>query len=495
MYSIDNPINYINQERKKALARNGLTDKQPNDKQVYIGVKSLNYNLKVKPEIKSVNVDTKPILKDTVYNIAKKTLQDRNITNVTPQQLAALGYSQMLWESSLGTKGRAVKTNNPANIGNTETTSKFFENKEEGIKAYYDFLFENGYLSQDKDINALFESNIANRNGNHYVGKNNPEGYTKKVKQSYEEFLKDFENIEKRQTGGNLLDTNSQEYKDLYNSGKLVTYDKNTKTYDLVLTPITITTDKPEWKKAEETYISNNPKSEKIKAYLKHSFAKGLGQDMRHYPERIDKEYEKDKNAYIAQQIFKANPPKKGETRGQYLDRLYIKTGETGNKFEVEKLKTALHENINESDLTRENVWRNAKRALTSILKDENTEEEVKERLDRNNDRSTYEKQEYLKNYRNSPTMTTLTERIGILSPLDIPYNSTVGYLNNKVESKQKGEDTDYTPLKALQGVTPKYSDEVLSIIANPLDLSIGTKLFRQANNISKAKKLNLLII
>ena len=99
-------------------------------------------------------------------------------------------------------------------------------------------------------------------------------------------------------------DISSQEYKDLYNSGKLMSYDKNTDTY--IATPlkeVTVTAEAPQWLKYKREYEKNNPKKDYINQYLT-PFAKSLGNTETNYPKRLDDEY--DNNLYSS-----------------YIDKLY----------------------------------------------------------------------------------------------------------------------------------------------------------------------------
>ena len=91
-------------------------------------------------------------------------------------------------------------------------------------------------------------------------------------------------------------DISSPEYKDLYNSGKLMSYDKNSDTY--IATPlkeVVITAEAPQWLKYKKEYEKTNPKSNYINQYLT-PFAKSLGNTETNYPKRLDDEY--DNNLY-----------------------------------------------------------------------------------------------------------------------------------------------------------------------------------------------------
>lgn len=100
------------------------------------------------------------------------------------------------------------------------------------------------------------------------------------------------------------IDRKSQEYRDLYNSGRLMSYDKNTDTYIAPpLKEVTITAEAPQWLKYKREYEKNNPKSDYINQYL-NPFARSLGNTETNYPKRLDDEY--DNNLYSS-----------------YIDKLY----------------------------------------------------------------------------------------------------------------------------------------------------------------------------
>lgn len=99
-------------------------------------------------------------------------------------------------------------------------------------------------------------------------------------------------------------DISSPEYRDLYNTGRLVSYDKTTDTYSATpLKEVTITAKAPQWLKYKRDYEKTNPKSNYINSYLT-PFAKALGNTETNYPKRLDDEY--DNNLYSS-----------------YIDKLY----------------------------------------------------------------------------------------------------------------------------------------------------------------------------
>jgi hypothetical protein len=91
-------------------------------------------------------------------------------------------------------------------------------------------------------------------------------------------------------------DISSPEYKNLYDSGKLMSYDKTSNTY--IATPleeVTVTAEAPQWLKYKREYEKTNPKTNYINQYLT-PFARSLGNTETNYPKRLDDEY--DNNMY-----------------------------------------------------------------------------------------------------------------------------------------------------------------------------------------------------
>jgi len=288
-------------------------------------------------------------------------------------------------------------------------------------------------------------------------------------------------------------DIDSPEYRELYNSGAIANYDKNSDTYILSkpLEEVTVTAEAPQWMKYKRDYEKNNPKSDYINQYLT-PFARSLGNTETNYPKRLDDEYEQKTNQYIVQQVFKNNPIKSDESRGQYLDRLVTKEytqdvlDENGNiihkkgdKFRVEQLDNLLHSNLNENDNTRDNVWRNSYRGLKSLI--EINPVQTFQRILSDESMSWKEKSELLKDYSSSPILSKIKETLGIIEPLSIPYNATIGNLY----TQQEGEK-DYNWKKALSGNVPKNQDALLSITTDPLNFfSVGL-----VGKLSKADKV-----
>ena len=82
-----------------------------------------------------------------------------------------LALAQLALEGGLSTDAnvRPIRTNNPFNVGNTETSSKNYSTVQDGVNAYYNLLAHN-YLGAGKTANDLVH-NFVNRDNNNYSGK------------------------------------------------------------------------------------------------------------------------------------------------------------------------------------------------------------------------------------------------------------------------------------------------------------------------------------
>ena len=239
-------------------------------------------------------------------------------------------------------------------------------------------------------------------------------------------------------------DINSNEYKDLYNSGKLMSYDKNTDTY--IATPLketTITAEAPQWLKdkrnlekqySKDWYIDNNlPKFSRAMRVS----SDNMGGNQKGYDEYI--------NNKLAESILKRNPN---------FDKDYsnnrLKTLSNYSQKELEIIK-----NSNLSYKIEPSIWSKFEQGLLSVgntgspvtFKNENlTQEEAKKE--------------------DNP--------LNILQPLNIP--------SKIVQSAYK---KDYSLKDALKG-KQNNTGIVEDIITDPLNL-VGVGL---AGKLSKANKV-----
>lgn len=239
-------------------------------------------------------------------------------------------------------------------------------------------------------------------------------------------------------------DISSPEYKDLYNSGKLMSYDKNTDTY--ITTPskeVTITAEAPQWLKdkrnlekqySKDWYIDNNlPKFSRSMGVS----SDNMGGNQKGYDEYI--------NNKLAESILKRNP---NFDKDYSNDRL--KTLSNYSQKELEIIK-----NSNLSYKIEPSIWSKFEQGLLSVgntgspvtFKNENlTQEEAKKE--------------------DNP--------LNILQPLNIP--------SKMVQSAYK---KDYSLKDALKG-KQNNAGIVEDIITDPLNLA-GVGL---AGKLSKANKV-----
>ena len=146
-------------------------------------------------------------------------------------------------------------------------------------------------------------------------------------------------------------DISSPEYKDLYNSGKLMSYDKTSDTYTATpLEEVTVTAEAPQWLKYKKEYEKTNPKSNYINQYLT-PFAKSLGNTETNYPKRLDDEYEQKSLDYVSEQLVK-NKPQGKLTRVEWLNQMSDKEEEI----------------IKRNPKYQSSLWTDTKRGLTSLV-------------------------------------------------------------------------------------------------------------------------------
>ena len=250
-------------------------------------------------------------------------------------------------------------------------------------------------------------------------------------------------------------DINSKEYRDLYNSGKLTTYDKTTDTYSATpLKEVTATAEAPQWLKYKREYEKNNPKKDYINKYLT-PFAKSLGNTETNYPKRLDAEYEQKSLDYIGEQLFK-NKPQGKLSRVEWLNQMSDKEEEI----------------IKRNPKYQSSLWADTKRGLTSLV--EKNPLQTFQNILNSSDYTNREKQEMLKDYADHPVMSKLGDAAKILNPLTVP--------SKMVQSAYKD---DYSFKDALKG-KKNNAGLVEDIVTDPLNL-VGAGL---VGKLSKADKV-----
>ena len=250
-------------------------------------------------------------------------------------------------------------------------------------------------------------------------------------------------------------DINSSEYKDLYNSGKLTTYDKNTDSY--IATPleeVVVTAEAPQWLKYKREYEKTNPKSNYINNYLT-PFARSLGNTETNYPKRLDEEYEQKALDYVSKQLVK-NKPQGDLSRAEWLNQMSDKEEEI----------------IKRNPKYQSSLWADTKRGLTSLV--EQHPLQTFQNILNSSDYSDREKREMLKDYVDHPVMSKLGDAAKILSPLTVP--------SKMVQSAYKD---DYSFKDALKG-KKNNAGLVEDIVTDPLNL-VGAGLVGKLSKADKA--------
>lgn len=250
-------------------------------------------------------------------------------------------------------------------------------------------------------------------------------------------------------------DISSKEYSNLYNSGKLMGYNKNTDTY--IATPlkeVTVTAEAPQWLKYKREYEETNPKSNYINSYLT-PFAKALGNTKTNYPKRLDDEYEQKSLDYVSEQLVK-NKPQGKLSRVEWLKQMSDKEEEL----------------IKRNPKYQSSLWADTKRGLISLV--EQNPSQAFQNILNSSDYTNREKQEMLKDYAYHPVISKLGDASKILNPLTVP--------SKMVQSTYKN---GYSFTDALKG-KKNNAGIVEDIVTDPLNL-VGAGLL---GKISKADKV-----
>ena len=250
--------------------------------------------------------------------------------------------------------------------------------------------------------------------------------------------------------------TSSQEYRDLYNSGKLMNYDENTDTYIAAkpLEEVTVTAEAPQWLKDKREYEKNNPKKDYINKYLT-PIARSLGNTETNYPKRLDDEYEQKSLDYVGEQLVKNNPQGK-LSRAEWLNQMSDKEEEI----------------IKRNPKYQSSLWADTKRGLASLV--EQNPAQTFQNILNSSDYSNREKREMLQDYADHPMMSKLGDAAKILNPLTVP--------SKMVQSAYKD---NYSFTDALKG-KKNSAGIVEDIVTDPLNL-VGVGL---AGKLSKADKV-----
>ena len=251
-------------------------------------------------------------------------------------------------------------------------------------------------------------------------------------------------------------DISSPEYRDLYNSGRLMNYDKNTDTYIAAkpLEEVTVTAEAPQWLKDKREYEKNNPKKDYINKYLT-PIARSLGNTETNYPKRLDDEYEQKSLDYVGEQLVK-NKPQGKLSRAEWLNQM------TDKEEEI----------IKRNPKYQSSLWADTKRGLASLV--EQNPLQTFQNILNSSDYTNREKQEMLKDYIDHPVMSKLGDVAKILNPLTVP--------SKMIQSTYKD---NYSFKDALKG-KKNNAGIVEDIVTDPLNF-VGAGL---VGKLSKADKV-----
>jgi hypothetical protein len=290
--------------------------------------------------------------------------------------------------------------------------------------------------------------------------------------------------------------TDSVEYKNLYNSGKLanVVKDKVTgeDTYVMPsLKEVEITAEKPAWMKSVDEYKKLNPKSKVIAEYLNNGIAKGLGNTATNYPSRIDDEYEQKALDYAAK---KMSAEKKNARIAELKAAYNAKAAQNvytqiENKYSrvnyLNSLPEKQQELLGRLPEYQPGLWVDAVEGGAKLTESDPRGIIVSKVLRYLNDGNftEREKRETMKQYKDHPVISQI-EAVGkLLGPLNIPYNATTGNYYTGVQGEE-----GYTIENAISGQEPKNRSALLEM-ADPLNvLGIvgGSKVLKAAGKISE---------
>jgi len=248
-------------------------------------------------------------------------------------------------------------------------------------------------------------------------------------------------------------DPSSPEYKKLYESGTLTSYDPKTDAYiPPTLKEFTVIEEKPKWAKEKENNQSKYSKDWYIDNYLpKFSRNMGISADNMN-PNEVER-YNSFINDKTVEDIFKRYPLFDSDYANDRLGTL-----KQFSPKEIELIKNSSYASALEP-----NIGDEFDQAFLSFnsgpiqFKNENlTQEEAKEK----------------------------SNPLGLLAPLSIPYNMTLGNLY----TQQQGEK-NYSWEKALKGQKPIHNSTAAAIAGDPLNL-LGLGIFAKLSSLGKIAKL-----
>lgn len=248
-------------------------------------------------------------------------------------------------------------------------------------------------------------------------------------------------------------DPSSPEYKKLYESGTLTSYDPETDAYITpTLKEFTVVGEKPKWAKEKENNQSKYSKDWYIDNYLP-KFSRNMGISANNMNPNDVERYNSFINDKTVEDIFKRYPLFDSDYANDRLGTL-----KQFSPKEVELIKNSSYANK-----IQPSVWQDFEEGLLLLnsgpvqFKNENlTQEEAQE----------------------------ASSALNLLAPLSIPYNMTTG----NAYTQQQGEK-NYSWEKALKGQKPIHTSIAASIAGDPLNL-LGLGLFKGLVSAGKIAKL-----
>jgi hypothetical protein len=259
-------------------------------------------------------------------------------------------------------------------------------------------------------------------------------------------------------------DPSSPEYKKLYESGTLTSYDPKTDAY---ITPplkeFIVVGEKPEWAKEKENNQSKYSKDWYIDNYLP-KFSRNMGISANNMNPNDVERYNRIINDKTVEDIFKRYPTFDSDYANDRLGTL--------KKFSPKEVE--LIKNSSYASAIEPNIWDEFKQAGSSAAVKLLTSQVPGPSFPNPyiNKNLTYEEAQEA----SSP--------LNLLAPLAIPYNMTLG----NAYTQQQGEK-NYSLGKALKGQKPIYNSTALSIAGDPLNL-LGLGLFKGLVSAGKIAKL-----
>lgn len=259
-------------------------------------------------------------------------------------------------------------------------------------------------------------------------------------------------------------DPSSPEYKKLYESGTLTSYDPETDAYITpTLKEFTVVGEKPKWAKEKENNQSKYSKDWYIDNYLP-KFSRNMGISADNMNPNDVERYNSFINDKTAEDIFKRYPTFDSDYANDRLGTL-----KQFSPKEVELIKNSSYASALEP-----NVWDEFKQAASSAAVKLLTSQVPGPSFPNPyiNKNLTYEEAQEA----SSP--------LNLLAPLSIPYNMTTG----NAYTQQQGEK-NYSWEKALKGQKPIHTSIAASIAGDPLNL-LGLGLFKGLVSAGKIAKL-----